>query len=358
MKIIKPKILSQFKTWLNKTEESDLKIKIISFSIAFLLHLALILYLRQAKILIKILPFGRETDVVIATYPRLSLPANLEEVINQPPVADDLFPLRPGQSQVTGRPGGTGQGEGGGPAPGGGPGPGVKAGAEAAGSPGKEAGGATAQPPIPFNLGAYLEAGRTEINPPSGVRLNLSTRFKSFGHYYFSLKLPVAPEREKETGGLETSPPIRTDLFGYVNPKAYEQPGKNLRFTPAGRPVLPGGGGPGGGSGGSGRGAPGGGSGGYNYDIRPWAEKIINLIQARWVLPQLAVFPQEKIVALMIRVDRSGELQSLEVTTSTTSEVLDGAAVAAVKLCAPFPSLPDDFPGKSLEFYLIFTYHD
>lgn len=91
MKIIKPKILSQFKTWLNKTEESDLKIKIISFSIAFLLHLALILYLRQAKILIKILPFGRETDVVIATYPRLSLPANLEEVINQPPVLMIFF---------------------------------------------------------------------------------------------------------------------------------------------------------------------------------------------------------------------------------------------------------------------------
>jgi len=114
MKIIKPKILSQFKTWLNKTEESDLKIKIISFSIAFLLHLALILYLRQAKILIKILPFGRETDVVIATYPRLSLPANLEEVINQPPVADDLFhpdqargqlpAVRAGQARVRGRP--------------------------------------------------------------------------------------------------------------------------------------------------------------------------------------------------------------------------------------------------------------
>jgi len=349
--------MSRFRTWLNKTEESDLKIKIISFSIAFLLHLALVLYLRQAKILINILPFGRETDVVIATYPRLSLPANLEEVINQPPVADDLFSARPGQRPVSGLPGGTGQGEGGGPAPGGsGSGPG--AGTGVAGGPGKEAGGATVQPSIPFNLGAYLEAGRTEINPPSGVRLNLSTRFKSFGHYYFSLKFPVAPEGEKETGGLETSPPIRTDLFGYVNPKAYQQPGKNLRFTPAGRPVLPGGGGPGGGSGGSGQGAPGGASGSYNYDIRPWAEKIINLIQSRWVLPQLAVFPKEKIVALMIRVDRQGELQSLEITTSTTSEVLDGAAVAAVKLSTPFPSLPDDFPGKSLEFYLIFTYHD
>jgi TonB family protein len=353
MKITKPKIMSQFKTWLNKIEESDLKIKLISFSIALLLHLALILYLRQAKILINILPFGRETDVVIATYPKLSLPANLEEVINQPPAADDLFSSRPGLRPVTGRPG-----KAGGLGAGGGPGPGAGAGAEAAGGPGREAGKATAQSSIPFNLGAYLEAGRTEINPPSGVRLNLSTRFRSFGHYYFSLKLPVAPEGEKETGGLEASPPIRADLFGYANPKAYEQPGKNLRFTPAGRPVLPGGGGPGGGSGGSGRGATGGGGGGYDYDIRPWAEKIINLIQARWVLPQLAVFPKEKIVALMIRVDRSGELQSLEVTTSTTSEVLDGAAVAAVKLSAPFPSLPDDFPGKSLEFYLIFTYHD
>ena len=358
MKINILKLMSQFKSWLDKIEESDLRIKIVSLSIAFLLHLGLILYLRQAKILVKILPFERETEVAIATYPPVSMPSDLEEVINKPPVADDLFSSRPGRmpgSGPAGAPGG-GPGETGGQGlqPGGGSGPGPGGGG--IGFPGKEAAGGGGQPSIPFNLGAYLEAGRNEINPPSGVRLNLSTRFKSYGHYHFSLKLPVAPEDERETGGLETTPSLRTDLFGYVNPKAYEQPGKNLRFTPAGRPILPGEGGPGGGGGGSG--SAGSGGGGYSYDIRPWAEKVINLIQARWVLPPVAILPKEKIVALMIRVDQQGQLQSLEITTSTTSEVLDEAAVAAVKLCAPFPPLPADFPGKNLEFYLIFTYHD
>ncbi|HNT01406.1 MAG TPA: hypothetical protein PKJ80_05180, partial [Candidatus Saccharicenans sp.] len=88
MKITKSSLLSQFKVWLEKIEESDLKIKIISLSIALVFHLALILYLRQAKIMIKILPFGRETEITIAKYPPVSLPSNLEEVINQPPASD------------------------------------------------------------------------------------------------------------------------------------------------------------------------------------------------------------------------------------------------------------------------------
>jgi len=359
MKITKSSLLSRFKSWLEKIEESDLKIKIISLSIALLFHLALILYLRQAKILINILPFGRETEVTIASYPPVSLPSNLEEVINQPPVSEDLFSASPGQKPGTGQPGAPGPGQGG---PGGGQQPaggsgGSGPGGGAAGIQGGQAGGEGNQLSIPFNLDAYLAAGRNEINPPSGFRMNLSTRFKSSGRYNFSLKLPVYPEGEKETGGTETTPGLRTDLFGYVDPKAYQQSGKNLRFTPAGKPIPPAGGGPG--SGGVGGGLAGSGSGsGYSYDIRPWAEKVINLIQAKWSLPQVAVLPKEKIVALMIRVDREGQLQSLEITTSTTSAVLDEAAVAAVKLCTPFPPLPPDFPGKSLEFYLIFTYHD
>jgi len=356
MKITKSSLLSQFKVWLEKIEESDLKIKIISLSIALVFHLALILYLRQAKIMIKILPFGRETEITIAKYPPVSLPSNLEEVINQPPASDDLFSSRPGQKSAAGQPEVPGSGPGG-------PGGGQPAGGNEGSGPGggtriqgKEAGVEGSQPSIPFNLDSYLAAGRNEINPPSGFRLNLSPRFKNYGRYNFSLKLPVYPEGEKETGSSETAPELRTDLFGYINPKTYEQPGKTLRFTPAGKPIPPGGSGSG--SGGTG-GLTGSGSGsGYSYDIRPWAEKVINLIQTKWSLPQVADLPKEKIVALMIRVDREGQLQSLEITNSTTSEVLDEAAVAAVKLCAPFPPLPADFPGKSLEFYLIFTYHD
>ncbi|MDD8020331.1 MAG: cell envelope integrity protein TolA [Acidobacteriota bacterium] len=349
MKIIKLKITGRFKAWLKKADESDLKIKAISLSIAFLLHLALVLYLRQAKIFIKIWPFERETEVVIAPYPEVTLPSNFEEIINQPPGAGNLFPAMPGQGQPSDHPGGKGKTQGQGEESG-------SAGREAS-LPGKGAPGKVGQPSIPFNLGAYLEAGRDEISPPSGIRLNLSTRFKSFDHYYFSLKLPVSPEGEKKTGEPETTPPLQGDLFRYIKPKAYEQPGKNLRFTPAGRPVLPGGsmaGGSGGGRVSAGSGT----SGGYAYNIRPWAEKVINFIQAKWLLPQIAVLPKGKNVVLMIRVDRQGELQFLDITTSSTNELLDEAAIAAVKLCAPFPPLPDDFPGKSLEFYLIFTYHD
>lgn len=337
MKKIKPgKILINLKIRFQKLDQAELRRKIISLSIAIFLHLMLILYLRQAKVFIKILPFQRETEVAIARYPDVSLPSNLEEVIRHPPAPEDLA-RKPGD-KGSGVPGGQLGGVGG---------PG--AGSSSGDRPGREKPGGVEQPTIPFDLETYLASGTREISPPSGVRLNLSTRFKSTGKYNFSLKLPVRPESPQDSGKEESSPSLKSDVYQYVEPKAYQQARKALRFSPAGKP------------------RPGGfrvsGSGeatasGYHYDIKPWAEKVVNLIQARWVLPQVAVMPKNKNVALVLLVDRDGQLLSLEITNSTSSEVLDQAAVSAVKLSTPFPPLPADFPGKSLEFYLVFTYHD
>jgi len=74
---------------------------------------------------------------------------------------------------------------------------------------------------------------------------------------------------------------------------------------------------------------------------------VVSLVQSRWILPQLSVMPRNKNVALILLVDRDGQLQSLEIATSTSSEILDQAALTAVRLCVPFPPLPEDFLEKS-----------
>ncbi|MDI6849510.1 MAG: TonB family protein [Candidatus Saccharicenans sp.] len=326
---LKPGLRRLTSRW-RQIDRGEAWLRVISLTIAILLHVLLILYLKQAKIVVKILPFIRETDLVIAKYPETGPLPPLPEVIKEPPVAED---------RAAGQPGGAGQAGAG--RPGGRPGAAGTAGAPGAAS---EATG-PGQPSIPFDLEAYLAAGRRESQTQSGVRINLSRIRPVSGKYRFSLKLPVRPEPESTEA--EPPPSIKSDVLQYASPRAYEKPGRGLRFTETGR-ALPG--------------IPGAvtpqAAAGYRYNIKPWAEKVVSLVQSRWILPQLAVMPRNKNVALILLVDRDGQLQSLEVATSTTSEILDQAALTAVRLCVPFPPLPEDFPGKSLEFYLVFTYHD
>jgi len=336
-KIVAGRMLTGLKNRLKNLNQAELRTKAISLSIAIFLHLLLILYLRQAQIYVKILPFQKPTEVVIARYPEVRLPENLEEIIRHPPAAKELIARRAGEegeAHPGGQAGTSGQ-------PGQFPGAGPKP------RPLRPTG--EAQPVIPFDLEAFLASGGKEIFPPGGVRLDLAFRFKSKGKYDFSLKLPARPEPSPEARKERAAPGLKSDIYQYIEPEAYQQARKSLRFSPGGR-IRPGG-----------TRIPGAGEAAlsaYSYDIRPWAEKVVNLIQSRWALPQVAFMPDNKNLGLVLTVDSDGQLVSLEITNSTTSEVLDQAAISAVRLCLPFPPLPPDFPGKKLEFYLVFTYHD
>ncbi len=310
-----------------KQKEPEFWFKIISLSIAILVHVALILYLRQARIIIKILPFKHETEIAIAKYPEVNLPKNLQEVINQPP-GSDLFPQKTRQTGP-GVTGGGGYGQ-----------PGSKPGT------GKAEGTVSEEANYTFDLDRYLASGRDKKSLGDDFTLTLRGRIRTIGKYNFSLTLPVRPAITGETEKGEPGKELSGDVYRYLGPQGYRQSGKGLRFSPGGKPIPAGTGGaqvsisP------------------YKYDINPWAEKVVNNIQAKWVLPELAVMPENRTVALLIQVDRDGQILSMEMTTSTANELLDQAVVSAVKLSAPFPPLPSDFPGKVLEFSLIFTYHE
>ena len=61
-------------------------------------------------------------------------------------------------------------------------------------------------------------------------------------------------------------------------------------------------------------------------------------------------------VILTVGLNRDGTLNSVDVTQSSGSDVIDKAAIAIVKLCAPFPPLPPDSKEKVDILYITRTW--
>ena len=95
-----------------------------------------------------------------------------------------------------------------------------------------------------------------------------------------------------------------------------------------------------------------------DYDISPWAKIVVDRIQKNWILS-----PSQKVIArgeveILVIIEKSGELSSVEITKSSEIQLLDQTALKALNMSSPFPELPDDFPNKTLEAYFVFSYDD
>jgi TonB family protein len=94
------------------------------------------------------------------------------------------------------------------------------------------------------------------------------------------------------------------------------------------------------------------------YDLLPWASIVVDRIQRFWNLPAVTELPETAKVRLIVVIKKSGELDSIEILEGTSVEVLDRAALEAIRAGLPFPALPADFPGDLLEITFEFTYND
>jgi TonB family protein len=94
------------------------------------------------------------------------------------------------------------------------------------------------------------------------------------------------------------------------------------------------------------------------YDLLPWATAVIDRLQVNWSLPSVMSLPKTSKVSFIVVVKKTGELESIEVLEGTTVEVLDRAALEAIRASLPFPALPPDFPGDLLEMTFEFVYND
>jgi TonB family protein len=95
-----------------------------------------------------------------------------------------------------------------------------------------------------------------------------------------------------------------------------------------------------------------------NYDLLPWATMVVDRLQLHWVLPSVAALPDKAKISFIVVIKKTGELDSIEILEGTTVEVLDRAALEALRGALPFPALPADFPGDLLEMTFEFVYND
>jgi TonB family protein len=94
------------------------------------------------------------------------------------------------------------------------------------------------------------------------------------------------------------------------------------------------------------------------YNLMPWATAVIDRLQVNWTLPAVAGVPDAAKISMIVVIKKTGELDSIEILEGTSLEVLDRAALDAIRISLPFPALPDDFPGDLLEITLDFVYDD
>ena len=84
------------------------------------------------------------------------------------------------------------------------------------------------------------------------------------------------------------------------------------------------------------------------FDIRPWAETVIERIEKNWIISSFREMPLEGMVTISVVVEKNGELSSIEIMNSSSSKTFEEAALNALNLSTPFPVLPHDFPDKNL----------
>lgn len=94
------------------------------------------------------------------------------------------------------------------------------------------------------------------------------------------------------------------------------------------------------------------------FDISPWAQLLVNIIQRNWVLPPSDAAKASGRVGITIIVDGSGQLSTVRMINSSSNQLLDRAALDAIARSLPFPRLPQGFPDRQLEAYLLFDYHE
>jgi TonB family protein len=97
---------------------------------------------------------------------------------------------------------------------------------------------------------------------------------------------------------------------------------------------------------------------GQGYNLSPWAQVLIGILQKNWLLPATDAAKAWGKVGITIVVEKSGALSTVRVVNSPNDQLLVRAALDAIQRSMPLPRLPEDFPGTRLEAFLLFDYHE
>lgn len=94
-----------------------------------------------------------------------------------------------------------------------------------------------------------------------------------------------------------------------------------------------------------------------DYDITPWAEKIIPRVKGNWIVPLAAKLGFKGVSVIFVVIEKDGRVSVLYVERSSGIKAFDQAALNAIRSSAPFPPLPPDFPLPNLRAHFLFFYN-
>ncbi|HUU51647.1 MAG TPA: TonB family protein [Candidatus Heimdallarchaeota archaeon] len=93
-------------------------------------------------------------------------------------------------------------------------------------------------------------------------------------------------------------------------------------------------------------------------DLSPWARDVVEKIQKNWAIPTSQDDGRKNVVEITVSIRKNGDLLNVGIRNSSAHPMLDQAALNAVKMSAPFPELPDNFPNDNLETHFLFRYNE
>lgn len=93
-------------------------------------------------------------------------------------------------------------------------------------------------------------------------------------------------------------------------------------------------------------------------DISPWAREVVEKIQKNWAIPAAQDDDGKKLVEITVSIGKNGDLLNVGIRNSSAQPTLDQAALNAVRMSAPFPELPDNFPSDRVEAHFLFQYNE
>jgi TonB family protein len=91
--------------------------------------------------------------------------------------------------------------------------------------------------------------------------------------------------------------------------------------------------------------------------VSVWTQSVLSRIERYWVIPTMSRVGLAGQVEISLTVDQRGRQMALEIVRSSAREMLDQAALNAVKASLPFPSLPENIAGQAFRFNFVFTYN-
>ena len=91
-----------------------------------------------------------------------------------------------------------------------------------------------------------------------------------------------------------------------------------------------------------------------NYDLSPWADKVLAKIQKTWLVSSQQLSQAIGQVEILVMVNKSGAVESVRIVQASHASLLDETALKALELSSPFPNLPYNFPEERLEIRFVF----